>query len=250
MVIHIVSPSKFAHLPHVQFQLSANSSSSASTQSPSTSRVLLFQTKPKVGIGIAPFLQFGLFGLFKITVGSLWLLLGSWGVQVAEKIRHSCRWTRQTSFEPIFTSLYPISFYVCISAFKIVIPSQLSIGLKLSEIKLSCKLVYHLMTITKIPAAAMSSMTSKLKKKRIRVKHQKVKVFRANEPLLSVFMWGVNHAINDLSHVNIPVMLMPDDFRSYSKTRVDNHLFNKIAWSLDMLFPFGRHFFLDASYNI
>jgi len=73
----------------------------------------------------------------------------------------------------------------------------------------------------------MSAMASKLKKKRIRVKHQKVKVFRAKEPLLSVFMWGVNHTLNDLQHVNIPVMLMPDDFRSYSKIRVDNHLFNK-----------------------
>ncbi|CAH0587933.1 unnamed protein product [Chrysodeixis includens] len=68
---------------------------------------------------------------------------------------------------------------------------------------------------------------SKLKKKHIRVKHQKVKLFRANEPLLSVFMWGVNHTINELSHVTIPVMLLPDDFRAYSKLKVDNHLFNK-----------------------
>ncbi|XP_021956041.1 phosphatidylinositol 5-phosphate 4-kinase type-2 alpha isoform X2 [Folsomia candida] len=73
----------------------------------------------------------------------------------------------------------------------------------------------------------MSAITSKLKKKHIRVKHQKVKVFRAKEPLLSVLMWGVNMTTNDLQHVNIPVMLMPDDFRSHSKIRVDNHLFNK-----------------------
>ncbi|XP_077298448.1 phosphatidylinositol 5-phosphate 4-kinase isoform X2 [Arctopsyche grandis] len=68
---------------------------------------------------------------------------------------------------------------------------------------------------------------SKLKKKHFRVKHQKVKLFRANEPLLSVFMWGVNHTINELSHVTIPVMLLPDDFRAFSKLKVDNHLFNK-----------------------
>jgi hypothetical protein len=43
---------------------------------------------------------------------------------------------------------------------------------------------------------AMSAVTSKLKKKHIRVKHQKVKVFRAKEPLLSVFMWGVNHTVS------------------------------------------------------
>jgi len=32
---------------------------------------------------------------------------------------------------------------------------------------------------------------------------------------------------NDLQHVNVPVMLMPDDFRAHSKIRVDNHLYNK-----------------------
>ncbi|XP_030624996.1 phosphatidylinositol 5-phosphate 4-kinase type-2 alpha isoform X3 [Chanos chanos] len=40
-------------------------------------------------------------------------------------------------------------------------------------------------------------------------------------------MWGVNHSINELSHVQIPIMLMPDDFKAYSKIKVDNHLFNK-----------------------
>nr|XP_023023570.1 phosphatidylinositol 5-phosphate 4-kinase type-2 alpha-like [Leptinotarsa decemlineata] len=68
---------------------------------------------------------------------------------------------------------------------------------------------------------------SKLKKKHFRVKHQKVKLFRANEPFLSVFMWGINHTINELMHVTIPVMLLPDDFRAYSKIKIDNHLFNK-----------------------
>ena len=86
----------------------------------------------------------------------------------------------------------------------------------------------------------------KLKKKRIRVKHQKVKLFRANEPILSVFMWGINHTvrryisyvyllcynlfilqIKELVHINIPVMLMPNDFKAYTKVKVDNHLFNK-----------------------
>ncbi|XP_072105033.1 phosphatidylinositol 5-phosphate 4-kinase type-2 beta-like isoform X3 [Mobula birostris] len=33
--------------------------------------------------------------------------------------------------------------------------------------------------------------------------------------------------INELSHVQIPVMLMPDDFKAFSKIKVDNHLFNK-----------------------
>lgn len=68
---------------------------------------------------------------------------------------------------------------------------------------------------------------SKLKKKHFRVKHQKVKLFRANEPFLSVLMWGINHTINELMHVTIPVMLLPDDFRAFSKIKIDNHLFNK-----------------------
>uniref|UniRef100_A0A914UWZ1 PIPK domain-containing protein n=1 Tax=Plectus sambesii TaxID=2011161 RepID=A0A914UWZ1_9BILA len=55
----------------------------------------------------------------------------------------------------------------------------------------------------------------------------KWKLFRANEPLLSVFMWGVNHSITDLSHVPPPGLLMPDDFKAYSKIKVDNHAFNK-----------------------
>ncbi|KAK3871359.1 hypothetical protein Pcinc_023491 [Petrolisthes cinctipes] len=75
--------------------------------------------------------------------------------------------------------------------------------------------------------ASASSLSSKLKKKAVRVKHQKVKLFRANEPFLSVFMWGVNHTSSELSHINVPVMLMPDDFKAHSKVRVDNHLFNK-----------------------
>ncbi|GFO24494.1 phosphatidylinositol 5-phosphate 4-kinase type-2 alpha [Plakobranchus ocellatus] len=70
---------------------------------------------------------------------------------------------------------------------------------------------------------------SSTKRKQIKVKAvaPKLKLFRANEPLLSVFMWGVNHTVNELSHVNMRLMLMPDDFKSYSKIRVDNHMFNK-----------------------
>ncbi|XP_064613696.1 phosphatidylinositol 5-phosphate 4-kinase type-2 alpha-like isoform X2 [Liolophura sinensis] len=69
--------------------------------------------------------------------------------------------------------------------------------------------------------------SSKRKAMKVKVVPQKVKLFRANEPLLSVFMWGINHTINELSHINVPVMLMPDDFKAFSKVRVDNHLFNK-----------------------
>lgn len=73
----------------------------------------------------------------------------------------------------------------------------------------------------------MSNNTAIQKKKPIKAVRPKRDVFRANEPLLSVFMWGINHTISGLSHVSVPVMLMPDDFKAYTKTRVDNHLFNK-----------------------
>lgn len=77
-------------------------------------------------------------------------------------------------------------------------------------------------------AAEMSrSSSTKCKKKHFKPKHQKSKLFRANEPLLSVFMWGINHTVNELNHVNIPVMLMPDDFRAFTKIKVDNHLYQK-----------------------
>ncbi|XP_034612138.1 phosphatidylinositol 5-phosphate 4-kinase type-2 beta isoform X1 [Trachemys scripta elegans] len=73
--------------------------------------------------------------------------------------------------------------------------------------------------------AALSASKTKTKKKHFVC--QKVKLFRASEPLLSVLMWGANHTINELSNVPVPVMLMPDDFKAYSKIKVDNHLFNK-----------------------
>lgn len=69
--------------------------------------------------------------------------------------------------------------------------------------------------------------SSKLKKKHFKPKHQKAKVFRANEPLLSVFMYGINHTIHELTHVNIPVMLMPEDFKAYSKVKIENYFYNE-----------------------
>ena len=44
------------------------------------------------------------------------------------------------------------------------------------------------------------------KTKRFKVKHPKRKLYRASEPLLSVFMWGVNYSVRELDHVALPVM--------------------------------------------
>ncbi|CAF0737067.1 unnamed protein product [Didymodactylos carnosus] len=77
-------------------------------------------------------------------------------------------------------------------------------------------------------------MSSKIKsghkiktKSKFKVQHQKHKVFRANDPLLSVLMWGVNFTNRQLDNVNIPVMLLPEHFRAYIKIRTDNQNFNK-----------------------
>ncbi|CAB4029565.1 phosphatidylinositol 5-phosphate 4-kinase type-2 beta, partial [Paramuricea clavata] len=76
-------------------------------------------------------------------------------------------------------------------------------------------------------ASSVKDQNFKVKNKKFKAKSQKVKLFRSNEPLYSVFMWGVNHAINELSLVQVPPMFLPEDFKAYSKIRVDNHLFNR-----------------------
>lgn len=43
----------------------------------------------------------------------------------------------------------------------------------------------------------MSGVTKmKSKKKKVKAFHQKVKVFRANDPKLAVLMWGVSHSVS------------------------------------------------------
>uniref|UniRef100_A0A673KR68 Phosphatidylinositol 5-phosphate 4-kinase type-2 gamma n=1 Tax=Sinocyclocheilus rhinocerous TaxID=307959 RepID=A0A673KR68_9TELE len=68
---------------------------------------------------------------------------------------------------------------------------------------------------------------SRTKSKKKHFVHQKVEVFWASDPILTVFMWGINHTINDLFQVPMPVMLLPDDFKANIKMKVNNHLFNK-----------------------
>ncbi|VEL13956.1 unnamed protein product [Protopolystoma xenopodis] len=54
-----------------------------------------------------------------------------------------------------------------------------------------------------------------------------MKLFRANEPLKSVLMWGINYSYSTLDHVKPRAMLLKDDFKSYFKVKVNHHLFNK-----------------------
>ncbi|XP_030633454.1 phosphatidylinositol 5-phosphate 4-kinase type-2 gamma [Chanos chanos] len=68
---------------------------------------------------------------------------------------------------------------------------------------------------------------ARTKSKKRHFVQQKVEVLRPSDPVLSVFMWGINHTINDLSQVPMPVMLLPDDFKANTKIKVNNHLYNK-----------------------
>ncbi|KAG8138971.1 hypothetical protein E2320_001763 [Naja naja] len=47
------------------------------------------------------------------------------------------------------------------------------------------------------PGNIVSVMASKTKTKKKHFVAQKVKLFRASDPLLSVLMWGVNHSVRD-----------------------------------------------------
>ncbi|XP_021335366.2 phosphatidylinositol 5-phosphate 4-kinase type-2 gamma isoform X2 [Danio rerio] len=75
--------------------------------------------------------------------------------------------------------------------------------------------------------AILGRRLSRTKSKKKHFVHQKVEVFWASDPILTVFMWGINHTINDLFQVPMPVMLLPDDFKANIKMKVNNHLFNK-----------------------
>lgn len=116
------------------------------------------------------------------------------------------------------------------------------------------------------PSATSNPLSTLAPKRKTKKKHfvqQKVEVFRGSDPVLSVLMWGVNHSvgtcaaswlflsiglcvdafincaladhaqINDLSQVPVPVMLLPDDFKSSTKIKVNNHLFNKYCAPLE-----------------
>lgn len=48
-------------------------------------------------------------------------------------------------------------------------------------------------------ANAVSSFASKTKTKKKHFVAQKVKLFRASDPLLSVLMWGINHSVSQMS---------------------------------------------------
>lgn len=75
----------------------------------------------------------------------------------------------------------------------------------------------------------MSGVTDfkKKAKGKMSIKLQKKKVFRETEPLVAIFMWGINYTHNELKQITMPELLMPDEFKAYIKVKVDNQNFNK-----------------------
>lgn len=75
----------------------------------------------------------------------------------------------------------------------------------------------------------MSGVTDfkKKAKTKMSIKLQKKKVFRENEPLVAIFMWGINYTNNELKQIPMPELLMPDEFKAYIKVKIDNQNFNK-----------------------
>lgn len=50
----------------------------------------------------------------------------------------------------------------------------------------------------------MLMLAAKTKTKKKNFVQQKVKVFRASDPVLSVFMWGVNHSVSPFAAFALP----------------------------------------------
>lgn len=69
----------------------------------------------------------------------------------------------------------------------------------------------------------MPELKKQKKRKAFKIKQ---KVFRSSDPLLSVFMWGVHHSVSQLQHTNIPKLLLPADFKAFSKVSMENYNFN------------------------
>jgi len=52
------------------------------------------------------------------------------------------------------------------------------------------------MSLAATPAKDAVVVHLKMKSRKRNFKKQKQKLFRASEPFISVFMWGVNHTVN------------------------------------------------------
>jgi 1-phosphatidylinositol-5-phosphate 4-kinase len=50
---------------------------------------------------------------------------------------------------------------------------------------------------------------------------------RAKDPVLAVFMWGIQHTVSEAVSSSVTSLLLPEDFKAFSKLRVENQYYNK-----------------------
>ena len=65
------------------------------------------------------------------------------------------------------------------------------------------------------------------KSKRRGVYYPKKRVYRTNDPFISVFTWGITYSCTQLMTVQQPPMLLDQDFRAFSKIQIENKYYNK-----------------------
>ena len=68
---------------------------------------------------------------------------------------------------------------------------------------------------------------SKFSKSKRRVYYPKKRVFRTNDPFISVFTWGITYSCTQLMTVQQPPMLLDQDFRAFSKIQIEHKYYNK-----------------------
>jgi len=81
-----------------------------------------------------------------------------------------------------------------------------------------------------ITAGVKNTKQKRVKKRRPHFARPREKVLRGNQdPLAAVFSWGVSHHMRELDSIAQPKMLLTEDFKSYSKLKVENHAFNRTS---------------------
>jgi len=75
-------------------------------------------------------------------------------------------------------------------------------------------------------AAAADVGAYKVKQKKVKQVPQRQKVFRAPNPVISCAIWGLHHTMRELDTVDAQPVVLPHDFKAYSKVSIDNHSYN------------------------
>ncbi|XP_019863884.1 PREDICTED: phosphatidylinositol 5-phosphate 4-kinase type-2 beta-like isoform X2 [Amphimedon queenslandica] len=65
------------------------------------------------------------------------------------------------------------------------------------------------------------------KSRHVKAKKQKKRFMRAKDPIQAVFMWGIQHSINEIMLQPEPSLLLEEDFKAFSKIRVENQHYSK-----------------------